>query len=103
MRKKSALHLDARYNTMIENAFYYCNPPEYKREEAKQRPPQHEYIRRLLYRDLNKVTTERVRTSTYWHEYIRRLLYRDFNKVTTERVRTCTYWHEYVIPATAVP
>ena len=64
MRKKSALHLDARYNTMIENAFYYCNPPEYKREEAKQRPPQHEYIRRLLYRDLNKVTTERVRTGT---------------------------------------
>ena len=64
MRKKSALHLDARYNTMIENAFYYCNPPEYKREEAKQRPPQHEYIRRLLYRDLNKVTTERVRIET---------------------------------------
>jgi len=60
MRKKSALHLDSRYNTMIENAFYYCNPPEYKREEVRQRPPQHQYIRKLLYRDLNKVSTEKV-------------------------------------------
>ena len=61
MRKKNALHLDGRYNTMIENAFYYCNPPEYRREDTRrQRPPQHEYIRRLLYRDLNKVTTEKV-------------------------------------------
>ena len=59
LRKKNKLHLDSRYNTMIENAFYYCNPPEYKREEIKRRPPQHEYMRKLLYRDLNKVTTEK--------------------------------------------
>lgn len=28
MRKKSVMPLDSRYTTMIENAFYYCNPPE---------------------------------------------------------------------------
>ena len=61
MRKKAALHLDSRYTTMIENAFYYSNPPDVKMETHKERPPMHEYIRRLLYRDLSKVTTEKVR------------------------------------------
>lgn len=28
MRKKAVQALDSRYTTMIENAFYYCNPPE---------------------------------------------------------------------------
>ena len=60
MRKKAALHLDSRYATMIENAYYYSNPPEVKSESRKVRPPMHEYIRRLLYKDLSKITTEKV-------------------------------------------
>ena len=60
MRKKAALHFDQRYTTMIENAYYYSNPPEVKQEAEKQRPPMHEYIRKLLYKDLNKITTEKV-------------------------------------------
>lgn len=60
MRKKSALHLDSRYTTMIENAFYYSNPPEVQQVAKKIRPPMHEYIRKLLYKDLSKVTTEKV-------------------------------------------
>lgn len=28
LRKKSALHMDARYSTMIENTFYVCDPPK---------------------------------------------------------------------------
>ena len=28
MRKKNAMHLDSRYATMLENAYYDCNPPE---------------------------------------------------------------------------
>jgi len=60
MRKKSALHLDSRYATMIENAYYYCNPPEAHRVAAVKRPPMHEYIRRLLYKDMSKTTVERV-------------------------------------------
>lgn len=60
MRKKSALHLESRYTTMIENAFYYSNPPETQQSAQKIRPPMHEYIRKLLYKDLSKVTTEKV-------------------------------------------
>lgn len=61
MRKKAALHLDSRYDTMIENAYYYCNPPDAQQITRKERPPMHEYIRKLLYKDLSKVTTEKVR------------------------------------------
>ncbi|KAL5014942.1 hypothetical protein ScPMuIL_009212 [Solemya velum] len=60
MRKKAALHLDSRYDTMIENAYYYCNPPDAQQITKKERPPMHEYIRKLLYKDLSKVTTEKV-------------------------------------------
>ncbi|BFZ08917.1 hypothetical protein BsWGS_11954 [Bradybaena similaris] len=60
MRKKSATKLETRYETMIENAFYYSNPPEVQVVAHKQRPPMHEYIRKLLYKDLSKVTVEKV-------------------------------------------
>uniref|UniRef100_A0A8C3FXV3 Regulator of nonsense transcripts 2 n=1 Tax=Cyclopterus lumpus TaxID=8103 RepID=A0A8C3FXV3_CYCLU len=60
MRKKQAQHLDARYVTMVENAYYYCNPPPMEKTVRKKRPPLHEYIRKLLYKDLSKVTTEKV-------------------------------------------
>ena len=60
MRKKIAVHLDARYATMIENAFFYSNPPESRAELKSQLPPMHEYIRKLLYKDLSKTTVEKV-------------------------------------------
>ncbi|ESP01156.1 hypothetical protein LOTGIDRAFT_139905, partial [Lottia gigantea] len=60
MRKKSALHLDPRYTTMIENAYFYSNPPEAQQIVRVERPPLHQYIRKLLYKDLSKVTTEKV-------------------------------------------
>ena len=28
LRKKNAVHMDPRYVTMIENTFYYCDPPK---------------------------------------------------------------------------
>ena len=59
MRKK-ALAMDGRYSIMIENAFYYCNPPENKQAETKVRSPIHEYIKKLLYKDLNKLNVEKV-------------------------------------------
>ncbi|CAL1527027.1 unnamed protein product [Lymnaea stagnalis] len=60
MRKKSAMKLESRYESMIENAFYYSNPPEVQAVIRKERPPMHEYIRKLLYKDLSKVTVEKV-------------------------------------------
>lgn len=60
MRKRSAMTLETRYEAMIENAFYYSNPPEVQVTVGKERPPMHEYIRKLLYKDLSKVTVEKV-------------------------------------------
>lgn len=60
MRKKSVQAVDSRLSTMIENAYYYCNPPERQKVQVKERPPMHEYIRKLLYKDLSKTTTEKV-------------------------------------------
>uniref|UniRef100_A0A8C1P4N6 UPF2 regulator of nonsense mediated mRNA decay n=1 Tax=Cyprinus carpio TaxID=7962 RepID=A0A8C1P4N6_CYPCA len=60
MRKKQAQHLDGRYVTMVENAYYYCNPPPMEKTVRRKRPPLQEYIRKLLYKDLSKVTTEKV-------------------------------------------
>ena len=28
MRKKAVQAVDSRLSTMVENAYYYCNPPE---------------------------------------------------------------------------
>lgn len=60
MRKKAVMPMDSRYTTMIENAFYYCNPPEGQQSHRKERTPMQEYIRKLLYKDLNKNNTEKV-------------------------------------------
>lgn len=60
MRKKAVQALDSRYITMIENAFYYCNPPEAPMSVRVVRPPLHEYIRKLLYKDLTKSNTEKI-------------------------------------------
>ncbi|XP_033096855.1 regulator of nonsense transcripts 2-like isoform X2 [Anneissia japonica] len=59
MRKKTRLHLNDRYETMVENAFFFCNPPETKQAEVKVRPPMHQYIRKLLFKDLTKLTVEK--------------------------------------------
>jgi regulator of nonsense transcripts 2 len=60
MRKKAALILDSRYTTQIENAYYYCNPPESREIERKVRSPIQEYLRRLLFKDLSKMSIEKV-------------------------------------------
>lgn len=67
MRKKAALSLDNRYNTMIDNAFYFCNPPSNQNIVRESRPPKHQYIMKLLYKDLNKLSTEKVCTAICSH------------------------------------
>eukprot|EP00039_Didymoeca_costata_P008053 m.107377 g.107377 ORF g.107377 m.107377 type:complete len:1229 (-) comp13926_c0_seq3:2125-5811(-) len=51
--KRTALHLDERQNAIIDNAILYCNPPDTPRLATKVRPPIHEYLRFLLYKQLN--------------------------------------------------
>ncbi|KAH0546179.1 regulator of nonsense transcripts 2 isoform X1 [Cotesia glomerata] len=61
MRKKAVTALDSRYVTIIENAYYFVNPPESSGGVSKKdRPPMHEFIRKLLYQDLSKTNTDKV-------------------------------------------
>ena len=62
MRKKAAaaVSLDSRYTIMIDNAFYYCNPPEHKQAEREPLSAVQRYVRKILYKDLNKLCVEKV-------------------------------------------
>ncbi|KAF0308344.1 Regulator of nonsense transcripts 2 [Amphibalanus amphitrite] len=61
MRKKAAMAFDSRYVTMIDNMYYTVLPPEGAALcVQKVRPPLHNYMRKLIYQDLAKNTTEKV-------------------------------------------
>jgi regulator of nonsense transcripts 2 len=56
MRLKMAKNLDNRQDTMVENAYYHVKPPERLHIIRKERTPMQQYIRKLVYDDLNKTT-----------------------------------------------
>lgn len=60
MRKKSVMTFDSRYVTQIENAYYYVNPPDIVTVAKKERPIMHQFIRKLLYQDLQKNNTDKI-------------------------------------------
>ncbi|XP_072958211.1 regulator of nonsense transcripts UPF2 isoform X1 [Typha angustifolia] len=60
MRLKNVKNLDPRHSTLVENAYYLCKPPERSARVSKVRPPLHQYIRKLLFSDLDKSTVEHV-------------------------------------------
>ncbi|XP_010253476.1 PREDICTED: regulator of nonsense transcripts UPF2 isoform X2 [Nelumbo nucifera] len=60
MRLKNVKNLDPRHSTLVENAYYLCKPPERSARVSKVRPPLHQYIRKLLFTDLDKSTIEHV-------------------------------------------
>ncbi|XP_044461483.1 regulator of nonsense transcripts UPF2 [Mangifera indica] len=60
MRLKNVKNLDPRHATLVENAYYLCKPPERSARIAKVRPPLHQYIRKLLFSDLDKSSIEHV-------------------------------------------
>ncbi|XP_073116854.1 regulator of nonsense transcripts UPF2 isoform X2 [Elaeis guineensis] len=60
MRLKNVKNLDPRHSTLVENAYYLCRPPERSARVSKVRPPLYQYIRKLLFSDLNKSTVEHV-------------------------------------------
>ncbi|GAA5853891.1 hypothetical protein JCM8547_007487, partial [Rhodosporidiobolus lusitaniae] len=59
-RKKQALHLDERQNTMLENAYYQCDPPDRPAIAPKERSPMVQFIRHLFYNVLNRNSSEKV-------------------------------------------
>ncbi|XP_030765926.1 regulator of nonsense transcripts 2 [Sitophilus oryzae] len=60
MRMKTVKTLDSRYVTQIENAYYYVNPPEIVSVVKKERPIINQFIRKLLYQDLQKNNTDKI-------------------------------------------
>ncbi|XP_058081432.1 regulator of nonsense transcripts UPF2 isoform X2 [Magnolia sinica] len=60
MRLKNVKNLDSRHSTLVENAYYLCKPPERSARVCKVRPPLHQYIRKLLFTDLDKSSIEHV-------------------------------------------
>ncbi|CAK9142961.1 unnamed protein product [Ilex paraguariensis] len=60
MRLKNVKNLDPRHSTLVENAYYLCKPPERSARVSKIRPPLHQYIRKLLFSDLDKSSIEHV-------------------------------------------
>lgn len=60
MRLKNVKNLDPRHSTLVENAYYLCKPPERPARVSKVRPPLHQYIRKLLFSDLDKSAIEHV-------------------------------------------
>ncbi|KAJ8868844.1 hypothetical protein PR048_030385 [Dryococelus australis] len=60
MRKKAACTLDPRYSTTMENTFFQVNPPERQPSTQKNRPIMHEFIRKLLYKDLSRNCSESI-------------------------------------------
>ncbi|XP_062219731.1 LOW QUALITY PROTEIN: regulator of nonsense transcripts UPF2-like [Phragmites australis] len=60
MRLKNVKNLDPRHSTLVENAYYLCKPPERSARISKVRPPLHQYIRKLLFSDLDKSSVEHV-------------------------------------------
>ncbi|TVU15168.1 hypothetical protein EJB05_38675 [Eragrostis curvula] len=59
-RLKNVKNLDPRHSTLVENAYYLCKPPERSSRVSKARPPLHQYIRKLLFSDLDKSTVQHV-------------------------------------------
>eukprot|EP01104_Vermistella_antarctica_P003609 TRINITY_DN1384_c0_g2_i1.p1 TRINITY_DN1384_c0_g2~~TRINITY_DN1384_c0_g2_i1.p1 ORF type:complete len:1138 (-),score=443.59 TRINITY_DN1384_c0_g2_i1:824-4237(-) len=60
MRLKMVKNLDNRRDTMVENAFYYCNPPEHPAIVQKEYTPMEKYIRHLVMATLSQDTVKDV-------------------------------------------
>lgn len=53
-RKKTVQHIGQQERMVIENAIYYVDPPPRPAIQQKDRTPMEQYIRRLIYLDMNK-------------------------------------------------
>ncbi|GAA5988927.1 hypothetical protein JCM11641_002917 [Rhodosporidiobolus odoratus] len=84
-RKKQAMHLDERQNTMLDNAYYQCDPPDRPAIPPKERTPMQLYIRHLFYNVLNRNSSDKVLKlvrKLHWEDpAIVRKLHNAFTKV----------------------
>lgn len=85
MRKKNAQNLGQQERLMIENAFYYVNPPDQPIIHRKNRSIEELYIRKLIYLDLNKKNYPRIlkqlRKLHWENPEVEHVLFKLFSKV----------------------
>ncbi|CAI7659534.1 unnamed protein product [Penicillium bialowiezense] len=70
-RKKAVQHLAQQERMVIENAIYYVDPPPRPAIQQKERTPMEQYIRRLIYLDMNKRNYTKILKSIrklHWEE-----------------------------------
>lgn len=70
-RKKAVQHLAQQERMVIENAIYYVDPPPRPAIQQKERTPIEQYIRRLIYLDMNKRNYTKILKSIrklHWEE-----------------------------------
>jgi regulator of nonsense transcripts 2 len=83
-RKKTVQHLAQQERMVIENAIYYVDPPPRPAIQQKERTPMEQYIRRLIYLDMNKRNYTKVLKSIrklHWEEQeVVEILERVFSK-----------------------
>ncbi|RMX62646.1 hypothetical protein DD238_007986 [Peronospora effusa] len=60
MRLKAAKHLDPQLETLVENAYYMCRPPERVERQVKQYDPMYLFLIKVLYEDLNGSNVNKV-------------------------------------------
>ncbi|KAL3662104.1 hypothetical protein V7S43_012905 [Phytophthora oleae] len=60
MKLKAAKHLDPQLETLVENAYYMCKPPERVERQVKQYDPLYLYLIKVLYQDLNGSNVNKV-------------------------------------------
>ncbi|KAJ5482486.1 Nonsense-mediated mRNA decay factor (Upf2) [Penicillium sp. IBT 31633x] len=83
-RKKTVQHLAQQERMVIENAIYYVDPPPRPAIQQKDRTPMEQYIRRLIYLDMNKRNYTKILKSIrklHWEEQeVVEILERVFSK-----------------------
>ncbi|RLN92969.1 hypothetical protein BBJ28_00020327, partial [Nothophytophthora sp. Chile5] len=60
MKLKAAKHLDPQLETLVENAYYMCKPPERVERQAKQYDPVYLFLIKVLYQDLKDSNVNKV-------------------------------------------
>lgn len=60
MKLKAAKHLDPQLETLVENAYYMCKPPERVERHVKDYDPLYLYLLKVLYQDLNSSNVNKV-------------------------------------------
>lgn len=86
MRLKNVKNLDPRHITLVENAYYLCKPPERSARVSKVRPPLHQVHVICSFCSLLTVIVQSLNFMPWIMQYIRKLLFSDLDKSSIEHV-----------------